>query len=66
MFAASTHGQRKTPLPHVAARAARQARVAARPHTLPIAQAAARILLTAAIMTGFAGLFAILIAQSLH
>jgi hypothetical protein len=66
MFVASTHGQRKTPLPHVAAHAARQALAAARPHTVPIAQAAARILLTAAIMTGLARLFALLIAQSLR
>lgn len=55
-----------TPLPQVAARAARQALAAARPHTFTIAQTAARIVLTGVIMTTLASLFAFLIASSLH
>lgn len=58
--------QSDTPLPQVAARAARQVIAAARPHTLTIAQMAARLLLTGAIMTALASLFAALIGHSLH
>lgn len=59
--------QRDTPLPTVAARAARQAIAAARPSSFTVVwQTAARAALTATIMAGLAALFTALIAQSLH
>jgi hypothetical protein len=58
--------QSDTPLPTVAARAARHAIAAAGPATLSIAQSAARLALTVTIMLGRASLFTALIAQSLH
>jgi hypothetical protein len=61
-----TQQQSDTPLPTVAARAARQAIEAARPATLSVAHAAARLALTVTIMVGLASLFTALIAQSLH
>lgn len=69
MSTAHTHlgaEQSDTPLPQVAARAARQAFAAARPHTFTVVQTAARLLLTGAIITGLSSLFAVLIANSLH
>jgi hypothetical protein len=66
MSVANTYPQSDTPLPQVAARAARQALAAARPHTLTIAQTLAKVALTAAILTGLSGAFAILIAHTFH
>jgi hypothetical protein len=68
MFTAPTYqGQQSaTPLPRVAARAALQRFAAARPRVLTVAQAAGRLVLTGAIVTGLASLFAALIASSLH
>ena len=66
MSVAHTYPSSETPLPQVAARAARQAFAAARPRTVIVAQTALRLLLTAAIVTGFAGLFAALIGHTLH
>lgn len=66
MSVANTYSSSDTPLPQVATRAARRALAAARPHTLTVAQGALRLMMTAAIVTGFAGLFAALIGQTLH
>ena len=61
-----TQQQSDTPLPTVAARAARQAIHAAGPATMTVAHVAARLALTVTIMLGLAGAFTALIAQSLH
>jgi hypothetical protein len=61
-----TQQQSDTPLPRVAARAAREAIHAATPATLSIARTLARVALSGAIMVALAGLFAALIAQTLH
>lgn len=59
--------QSDTPLPTVAARAARQAIAAAKPSSFTaVWQSAARAALTATIMAALAGLFTALIGQSLH
>ena len=58
--------QSDTPLPTVAARAARQAIAAHRPATITAAQTLARWALTATIMFGLAALFQLLIGQTLH
>lgn len=59
--------QSDTPLPTAAARAARKAIAAARPSSLTaVWQGAARVALTATIMVALAGLFTVLIGQSLH
>lgn len=62
----ATHEQSDTPLPTVAARAAREAIHAARPATLSIARTLARAALSGTIMLALAGLFAALIAETLN
>ena len=61
-----TQQQSDTPLPTVAARAARQAIAAGRPMTITVAQTLARWTLIATIMVGLAALFQTLIAHTLH
>jgi hypothetical protein len=58
--------QSETPLPTVAARAAREAIHAAGPATVSIAHMLARLALTGTIMVGLASLFAALVASTLH
>jgi hypothetical protein len=65
MSVANTRPQNDTPLPRVAAHASRQALAATHPYPFTHARTAARLLLAVAIMVGFAGLFAALIAHTL-
>lgn len=58
--------QSDTPLPTVAARAARKAFAAARPTTFSVAQTAARFAVTATIVASLTGLFTALIASTIH